>query len=248
MSELAETMIVTEGLTKAYTDGTEVRALDGVDLSVERGEFVAVMGPSGSGKSTLLNLIGTLDEPTAGGVMVDRVDVSTLQGNALADFRRAKIGFIFQLFNLVPILSAVENVMLPLIPYRRQCKFDLEARARELLDAVGLAERANHLPSQLSGGEQQRVAIARALVNEPAIVLADEPTGNVDTRAGDEVMELLRRVCDEGGRTVVVVTHSPRVAAFADRVYFLKDGAIVDQSRLGGARSLEAIWARLAIG
>jgi len=248
MSELAETMIVTEGLTKAYTDGTEVRALDGVDLSVERGEFVAVMGPSGSGKSTLLNLIGTLDEPTAGGVMVDRVDVSTLQGNALADFRRAKIGFIFQLFNLVPILSAVENVMLPLIPYRRQCKFDLEARARELLDGVGLAERANHLPSQLSGGEQQRVAIARALVNEPAIVLADEPTGNVDTRAGDEVMELLRRVCDEGGRTVVVVTHSPRVAAFADRVYFLKDGAIVDQSRLGGARSLEAIWARLAIG
>ena len=248
MSELAEAMIVTEGLTKIYTNGTEVRALDGVDLSVERGEFVAVMGPSGSGKSTFLNLIGTLDEPTAGGVMVDRVDVSTLQGNALADFRRAKIGFIFQLFNLVPILSAVENVMLPLIPYRRQCKFDLEARARELLDAVGLAERANHLPSQLSGGEQQRVAIARALVNEPAIVLADEPTGNIDTRAGDEVMELLRRVCDEGRRTVVLVTHSPRVAAFADRVYFLKDGAIVDQSRLGGARSLEAIWARLAIG
>ncbi len=248
MSNLAETMIVTEGLTKIYTNGTEVRALDGVDLSIERGEFVAVTGPSGSGKSTFLNLIGTLDEPTAGGVMVDRVDVSTLQGNALADFRRAKIGFIFQLFNLVPILSAVENVMLPLIPYRRQCEFDLEARARELLDAVGLAERANHLPSQLSGGEQQRVAIARALVNEPAIVLADEPTGNIDTRAGDEVMELLRRVCDEGGRTVVLVTHSPRVAAFADRVYFLKDGAIVDQSRLGGARSLEAIWARLAIG
>jgi len=241
-------MIVTEGLTKIYTNGTEVRALDGVDLSVERGEFVAVTGPSGSGKSTFLNLIGTLDEPTAGGVMVDRVDVSTLQGNALADFRRGKIGFIFQLFNLVPILSAVENVMLPLIPYRRQCKFDLEARARELLDAVGLAERANHLPSQLSGGEQQRVAIARALVNEPAIVLADEPTGNIDTRAGDEVMELLRRVCDEGGRTVVVVTHSPRVAAFADRVYFLKDGAIVDQTCLGGERSLEAIWARLGVG
>ncbi len=247
MSKLTETMIVTEGLTKVYTDGTEVRALDGVDLSVERGEFVAVMGPSGSGKSTLLNLIGTLDEPTAGRVVVEGVDVSTLQGDALADFRRAKIGFIFQLFNLVPILSAVENVMLPLIPYRRQCQFDLEARARELLDAVGLAERANHLPSQLSGGEQQRVAIARALVNEPAIVLADEPTGNIDTRAGDEVMELLRQVCDEGGRTVVVVTHSPRVAAFADRVYFLKDGAIVDQSRLGGERSLEAVWRRLGL-
>jgi len=248
MSELAETMIVTEGLTKVYTDGTEVHALDGVGLSVERGEFVAVMGPSGSGKSTLLNLIGTLDEPTAGHVIVEGVDVSTLQGNALADFRRAKIGFIFQLFNLVPILSALENVMLPLIPYRRQCKFDLEARARELLDAVGLAERASHLPSQLSGGEQQRVAIARALVNEPAIVLADEPTGNIDTRAGDEVMELLRRVCDEGGRTVVLVTHNPRVAAFADRVYFLKDGVIVDQSRLGEERSPEAVWARLGIG
>lgn len=184
--------------------------------------------------------------PTAGRVIVEGVDVSTLQGNALADFRRAKIGFVFQLFNLVPILSAVENVMLPLIPYRRQCQFDLEARARELLAAVGLAERASHLPSQLSGGEQQRVAIARALVNEPAIVLADEPTGNIDTRAGDEVMELLRWVCEEG-RTVVVVTHSPRVAAFADRVYFLKDGAIVDQSCLGGERSLEAAWVRLGL-
>jgi ABC-type lipoprotein export system ATPase subunit len=192
-------------------------------------------------------MIGTLDEPTAGRVVVEGVDVGTLQGDALADFRRAKIGFIFQLFNLLPILSALENVMLPLIPYRRQCKFDLEARARELLAAVGLAERASHLPSQLSGGEQQRVAIARALMNEPTIVLADEPTGNVDTRAGDEVMELLRRVSDERRRTVVLVTHNPRVAAFADRVYFLKDGAIVDQSRLGGERSLEAVWVRLGL-
>jgi len=247
VSEQAETMIVAEGLTKVYTDGTEVRALGGVDLSIERGEFVAVVGPSGVGKSTLLNLLGTLDEPTAGRVVVDGVDVSTLQGDALADFRRAEIGFIFQLFNLVPILSALENVMLPLIPYRRQCEFNLEARARELLDAVGLAERARHLPAQLSGGEQQRVAIARALVNEPEVMLVDEPTGNLDTRVGDEVMELLRRVCDEGGRTVVLVTHSPRVAAFADRVCFLKDGAIVDQAHLGGKRSLEAVWARLGI-
>ena len=248
MSELTEAMIVTEGLTKVYSDGAEVRALDEVDLSVERGEFVAVMGPSGSGKSTLLNLLGTLDAPTAGRVVVDGVDVSTLRGDALADFRRAEIGFIFQLFNLVPILSALENVMLPLIPYRRQCKFDLEARARELLDAVGLAERAHHLPAQLSGGEQQRVAIARALVNGPEVMLVDEPTGNLDTRAGDEVMELLRQVCDERRHTVVLVTHSPRVAAFADQVYFLKDGVIVDQSCLGGERSLEAIWARLGIG
>lgn len=248
MSELTEAMIVTEGLTKVYSDGAEVRALDEVDLSVERGEFVAVMGPSGSGKSTLLNLLGTLDAPTAGRVVVDGVDVSTLRGDALADFRRAEIGFIFQLFNLVPILSALENVMLPLIPYRRQCKFDLETRARELLDAVGLAERAHHLPAQLSGGEQQRVAIARALVNGPEVMLVDEPTGNLDTRAGDEVMELLRQVCDERRHTVVLVTHSPRVAAFADQVYFLKDGVIVDQSCLGGERSLEAIWARLGIG
>jgi len=248
MSELTEAMIVTEGLTKVYSDGAEVRALDEVDLSVERGEFVAVMGPSGSGKSTLLNLLGTLDVPTAGRTVVDGMDVSTLQGDALADFRRAEIGFIFQLFNLVPVLTALENVMLPLIPYRRQCKFDLEARARELLDAVGLAERAHHLPAQLSGGEQQRVAIARALVNGPEVMLVDEPTGNLDTRAGDEVMELLRQVCDERKHTVVLVTHSPRVAAFADQVYFLKDGVIVDQSCLGGERSLEAIWARLGIG
>ncbi|MDY7080337.1 MAG: ABC transporter ATP-binding protein [Chloroflexota bacterium] len=248
MSEPAETMIVTEGLTKIYTDGTEVRALDGVDLTVERGEFVAVMGPSGSGKSTLLNLLGTLDVPTAGRMVVDGMDVSTLQGDALADFRRAEIGFIFQLFNLVPVLSALENVMLPLIPYRRQCKFDLEARARELLDAVGLAERARHLPAQLSGGEQQLVAIARALVNGPEVMLVDEPTGNLDTRAGDEVMELLRRVCDEMGRTVVLVTHNPRVAAFADRAYFLKDGIVVDETRLGGERSLEAAWRRLGLG
>jgi len=241
-------MIVTEGLTKVYSDGAEVRALDGVDLSVERGEFVAVMGPSGSGKSTLLNLLGTLDAPTAGRVVVDGVDVSTLRGDALADFRRAEIGFIFQLFNLVPVLTALENVMLPLIPYRRQCKFDLETRARELLDAVGLAERAHHLPAQLSGGEQQRVAIARALVNGPEVMLVDEPTGNLDTRAGDEVMELLRQVCDERRHTVVLVTHSPRVAAFADQVYFLKDGVIVDESCRGGERSLEAIWARLGIG
>jgi len=248
MSELTEAMIVTEGLTKVYSDGAEVRALDEVDLSVERGEFVAVMGPSGSGKSTLLNLLGTLDVPTAGRTVVDGMDVSTLRGDALADFRRAEIGFIFQLFNLVPVLTALENVMLPLIPYRRQCKFDLEARARELLDAVGLAERAHHLPAQLSGGEQQRVAIARALVNGPEVMLVDEPTGNLDTRAGDEVMELLRQVCDERRHTVVLVTHSPRVAAFADQVYFLKDGVIVDQSCLGGERSLEAIWARLGIG
>ena len=225
-------MIATKGLTKIYGDGTEVRALHDVSLTVNSGEFVAIMGPSGSGKSTLLNLIGTLDSPTSGVVRVNNVDVGTLSGNALADFRRQTIGFIFQLFNLIPTLTALENVMLPLIPYQRRLPFKLQERARELLEAVGLGQRLSHLPGQLSGGEQQRVAIARALVNEPRIILADEPTGNVDTKAGDEVMELLKRVREEWDQTVVVVTHSPRVAAYADRAYFLKDGSIVDESDL----------------
>ena len=235
-------MIATKGLTKIYGDGTEVRALHDVSLTVNSGEFVAIMGPSGSGKSTLLNLIGTLDSPTSGVVRVNNVDVGTLSGNALADFRRQTIGFIFQLFNLIPTLTALENVMLPLIPYQRRLPFKLQERARELLEAVGLGQRLSHLPGQLSGGEQQRVAIARALVNEPRIILADEPTGNVDTKAGDEVMELLKRVREEWDQTVVVVTHSPRVAAYADRAYFLKDGSIVDESDLSSDKNLELIW------
>ena len=235
-------MIATKGLTKIYGDGTEVRALHDVSLTVNSGEFVAIMGPSGSGKSTLLNLIGTLDSPTSGVVRVNNVDVGTLSGNALADFRRQTIGFIFQLFNLIPTLTALENVMLPLIPYQRRLPFKLQERARELLEAVGLGQRLSHLPGQLSGGEQQRVAIARALVNEPRIILADEPTGNVDTKASDEVMELLKRVREEWDQTVVVVTHSPRVAAYADRAYFLKDGSIVDESDLSSNKNLELIW------
>jgi len=235
-------MIATKGLTKIYGDGTEVRALHDVSLTVNSGEFVAIMGPSGSGKSTLLNLIGTLDSPTSGIVRVNNVDVGTLSGNALADFRRQTIGFIFQLFNLIPTLTALENVMLPLIPYQRRLPFKLQDRARELLEAVGLGQRLSHLPGQLSGGEQQRVAIARALVNEPRIILADEPTGNVDTKAGDEVMEFLKRVREEWDQTVVVVTHSPRVAAYADRAYFLKDGSIVDESDLSSNKNLELIW------
>lgn len=241
-------IITIERLSKVYIDGAEIRALDEVSMTVERGEFVAVMGPSGSGKSTLLNLIGTLDEPTFGKVLVDGVDIGTLTGNAMADFRRANIGFVFQLFNLVPTLSVLENVMLPLIPYQRGLSFKLQDRARELLESVGLGHRLNHLPGQLSGGEQQRVAIARALVNKPSIILADEPTGNVDTRTGDEVMELIEKVRRDREQTVMVATHNPRVAACADRVYFLKDGAIVDESRLGGERSPEILWSRIGIG
>ncbi|MBC7228468.1 MAG: ABC transporter ATP-binding protein [Thermoflexales bacterium] len=220
-------MITTENLTKIYTDGAPVRALEDVTLEIAAGEFVAITGPSGSGKSTLLNLIGTLDRPTSGRVVVDGVDVGTLRGNALADFRRERIGFVFQMFHLVPTLTALENVMLPLVPYRRGLKFRLEDRARELLEAVGLGDRLHHLPGQLSGGEQQRVAIARALINTPKVILADEPTGNLDSRAGAEIVALLRQLNRERGVTVLVATHNEVVAQAADRTLRLRDGRVV---------------------
>lgn len=233
--------IVTQELTKVYSDGSEVLALDNVDLVIRESEFTAIMGPSGSGKSTLLNLIGTLDHPTKGRILIDGIDIVQFSGNVLADFRRTQIGFIFQLFNLVPTLTALENVMLPLIPYQRGLGFKLKQRAEEILDAVGLLGRMAHIPGELSGGEQQRVAIARALINNPSIILADEPTGNVDTKQGDEIMELLMKVKKSRNQTTVVVTHSPRVAAFADRVVFLKDGTIVDESDLRSESNLEKL-------
>ncbi len=220
-------MITTENLTKIYTDGAPVRALDDVTLEIAAGEFVAITGPSGSGKSTLLNLIGTLDRPTSGRVVVDGVDVGTLRGNALADFRRERIGFVFQMFHLVPTLTALENVMLPLVPYRRGLKFRLEERARELLEAVGLGDRLHHLPGQLSGGEQQRVAVARALINTPKVILADEPTGNLDSQAGAEIVALLRQLNRERGVTVLVATHNEAVAQAAGRILRLRDGRVV---------------------
>jgi len=225
-------VIITKALTKEYRMGeVVVVALREVSLAVERGEFLVVTGPSGSGKSTLLNLIGTLDEPTAGRVVVDGEDISTLKGNALADFRRETIGFVFQLFNLIPILTALENVKLPLIPYRRACKFDLDERARELLAAVGLEGRGDHLPSQLSGGEQQRVAIARALVNEPKIILADEPTGNVDSVIGTGIIAILRKLRDERGVSIVLATHNKELVKNTDRIVRLRDGMIVRGER-----------------
>lgn len=219
-------MIRTQNLTKIYTDGAPVRALDGVNLEIAAGEFVAITGPSGSGKSTLLNLIGTLDRPTSGRVVVDGVDVSTLRGDALADFRRERIGFVFQMFHLVPTLTALENVMLPLVPYRRGLKFRLEGRAKELLEVIGLGDRLHHLPGQLSGGEQQRVAIARALINTPKVILADEPTGNLDSKAGAEIVALLRTLNRERGITVLVATHNATVAEQADRTIRLRDGRV----------------------
>ncbi|MEJ2736256.1 MAG: ABC transporter ATP-binding protein [Anaerolineae bacterium] len=223
---MQDLIVTTENLTKVYGDGAEARALDGVSLEVGDGEFLAITGPSGSGKTTLLNLIGTLDRPTSGRVVVDGADVNTLRGDALADFRRQKIGFIFQLFNLVPMLTALENVMLPLLPYRRGLSFNLKERAQELLGVVGLGGRLHRLPGQLSGGEQQRVAIARALVNHPKVILADEPTGNVDSKAGQEIVGLLRRLNRELGLTVVLVTHDAALATQADRMVALRDGRL----------------------
>ncbi len=221
--------VQTESLTKDYGDGTSVRALEDVSFSIAQAEFVAIEGPSGSGKSTLLNLIGTLDNPTSGRVVIDGVDIGALKGDALADFRREKIGFVFQLFNLAPTLDALENVMLPLLPYQRKLGFKLEARARELLTRMGLEERLHHLPGQLSGGEQQRVAIARALVNSPRLILADEPTGNLDTKIGEEIVRLLRQLNQEQGLTVVLVTHDAAVASQADRTVYMKDGRLLEQ-------------------
>ncbi|MBE7532015.1 MAG: ABC transporter ATP-binding protein [Ardenticatenaceae bacterium] len=230
-------LVQVEQVYKVYGDGTArsrsvaatpfaVHALDNVSLTIAKGEFVAICGPSGSGKSTLLNLIGTLDKPTNGRIIINDVDVSTLKGNALADFRRHTIGFIFQLFNLVPSLTALENVMLPLIPYRRKAGFDVPERARELLAGLGLENRLHHLPSQLSGGEQQRVAIARALINHPQLILADEPTGNLDSQNGSEILALLQRLNQEQGVTLALITHDPGIAAQANRVVQLQDGKL----------------------
>ncbi len=217
-------LVQVEAVTKRYGERAPVVALHEVSLAVERGEFVAIVGASGSGKSTLLNLIGTLDTPTAGSIRIAGVDAGSLAGNELADFRREQIGFVFQSFHLLPVLTALENVALPLLPYARDA--DLDARARALLDQVGLGDRKDHLPAALSGGEQQRVAIARALINQPALILADEPTGNLDSRTGRQIIELLRRVNRESGSTLIIVTHAETLAAEADRVIRLVDGRI----------------------
>lgn len=221
-------IVQADGLTKIFDHATPIRALDAVSFVVTGGDFMVIFGPSGSGKSTLLNVIGTLDQPTEGLVIVDGIDLSTLRGDRLADFRREKIGFVFQLFNLVPTLTALENVVMPLIPYRKELTFNLEARARELLEAIELGDRLRHLPGQLSGGEQQRVAIARALINHPKLILADEPTGNVDTETGEDIVQLLRRLNRERGITVLMVTHDATIASRADSVLHLQDGRILE--------------------
>jgi putative ABC transport system ATP-binding protein len=224
---LAHNVIDIRGLTKIYTMGeVEVRALAGIDLDVAEGEFIAIMGPSGSGKSTLMNIIGCLDRPTAGTYKLDGIDVSELNRDERAVIRNAKIGFVFQSFNLLARTSALENVELPLLygelGWTAQQRHD---EARQSLARVGLAGREDHYPSQLSGGQQQRVAIARALVTNPAMLLADEPTGNLDSRTSEEIMGIFQQLNDDG-KTVVLITHEPDIAQFAKRIVHVRDGLI----------------------
>jgi putative ABC transport system ATP-binding protein len=221
-------IIQTIDVRKIYGMGEiSVAALDGVSITIDEGEFVAVMGPSGSGKSTLMNILGCLDRPTEGCYILDSDDVSEMDRKQLAGIRNRRIGFIFQSYNLLPRTSALKNVMLPLF-YNRNHKRNTEERetmARDVLETVGLGDRLNHQPQELSGGEQQRVAIARALVGDPVLVLADEPTGNLDTRSGEEIMELLHEL-HQDGRTIVMVTHDPEIAIHTQRTIHLRDGRI----------------------
>lgn len=220
----------TVNLTKELPLGAEtVRILRGISLEIYKGERVGIIGPSGSGKTTLLGLMGGLDRPTSGTIEIDGVDISRLSESRLTEVRNEKIGFVFQFFNLVPTLTALENVMLP-IEFARKPKFNPRRRAAELLDLLGLKDRMHHRPSQLSGGQQQRVAIARALANNPPLLLADEPTGNLDTEAGKVVLKALTDVQRETGTTVVVVTHDPRIANQMERVLTLLDGQLVAQA------------------
>ncbi len=223
---MEDLVIVMRDIRKVYETGREkVEVLRGINLDVKRGEFLAIMGPSGAGKSTLMNIMGCLDKPTSGSYMLDGVEVTELEDDELSIIRNRKIGFIFQSFHLIPWASAIENVLLPLV-YRDGIKKQHLERARALLERLGLKDRIDFKPSELSGGQQQRVAIARALMADPAIILADEPTGNLDSKAGREVMEIFTELNREG-RTVIVITHDQEVASYASRVKFLRDGVFV---------------------
>ncbi|MBE0415219.1 MAG: ABC transporter ATP-binding protein [Dehalococcoidia bacterium] len=222
-----ENIVVAQKLTKVYGRGTtRVVALKEVDLRVRKGEFIAVQGPSGSGKTTLLNMIGALDRPTEGKVVIDGVETTSVPERRLYQMRRGKLGFIFQTYYLVPTLNALQNVLMPVLPVRGNKRY--KKRAMRLLELVGLKDRMHHKPGELSGGEQQRVAIARALMLNPTVILADEPTGNLDTRTGAEIIELMHRLNKEQGKTFIIVTHDRRIAESAERVVYLMDGKLSD--------------------
>jgi putative ABC transport system ATP-binding protein len=222
-----ETVIQVENLVKTYHLGkVSIPALRGISFDVAKGEFLVVMGPSGSGKTTLLNLIGAIDKPTSGKISIDDRDITTLGEGELTKLRRHKIGFIFQFYNLIPALTALENVELPMLTAGVSRK-DASKRASQLLETVGLAERVGHLPDELSGGEQQRVAIARALANKPSVILADEPTGDLDTKTGIEVVQILYDTSKKENATVIVVTHDPAITEKADRILRMRDGNII---------------------
>ena len=221
-------MIEMRNITKAYEMGTQVvHALRGVDLSIEEGEFVAIMGPSGSGKSTLMNMLGCLDAPTGGTYKLDGIDVSHMTDNEQARIRNARIGFVFQQFNLLPRTTALKQVALPLM-YGGLSRSERNRRAEEALVAVGLGDRMDHRPDELSGGQQQRVAIARALVTDPSIILADEPTGALDTQTGEEILGIFERMNQDRSMTVIMITHDPEIAQHARRTVWIRDGLIVD--------------------
>lgn len=245
MSQTPKLIVETKDLTRVYGDGEEIRALDGVNLQIEAGELVTVMGPSGSGKSTLLNMVGALDRPTSGQVFVDGQDLAKIRDKDR--FRAKTVGFMFQLHNLLPTLNARENVEVPMMGHvgvrvRRK-------RAEELLELVGLADRMDHLPSQLSGGQRQRVAVARSLANNPPLVLADEPTGSLDTNAGQELLKLLHDLNDSQGTTFLVVTHDPAVARQTRRVLVMADGRIVREDVIGSPQEEDLkMWRHSGLG
>ncbi|MBC8171054.1 MAG: ABC transporter ATP-binding protein, partial [Anaerolineae bacterium] len=217
-------------LRKVYKMGdTEVHALSGVSIKIEQGELVAIIGPSGSGKSTLMAIIGALDKPSSGSYKLDGVEIGRMSEDSLSDIRNNRIGFVFQKFNLLARNTALSNVALPLI-YAGISKKEQMERARRVLETVDLADRMHHKPNELSGGQQQRVAIARALINNPSLILADEPTGNLDTRTGEEIMKLFRRLHREQGITLILVTHSPEIAEQAERVISMRDGVVIDET------------------
>jgi putative ABC transport system ATP-binding protein len=242
-------LIELEDLRRHYVLGdVTVHALRGVTLAIEEGSFVAIVGASGSGKSTLMNILGLLDRPTGGRYMLQGEDVSTIDPDRRARLRNQKIGFVFQSFNLLPRTSALENVELPLVyDPRTDGSSKRHQRARALLDAVGLGERVHHTPSQLSGGQQQRVAIARALVNEPELLLADEPTGNLDSRTSVEVMELLQRLNRERGITIVLITHEHDIAEYAQRIVSVRDGRVTSDQPVAAQRDARAELERLPV-